>query len=226
MEISDAMSIWQVYNAKLERTLNLNQQILESIQLLKVKSKLIPIFWLRIGEIILHASAIILLLIFLIDNILQLPYAVNALLLIAFYLTLFFMCLKQINIIKRMDYSKDIVSIQSSLSILQTNIFNYFRLAVLFLPSVLAYPVVVTEAIKDYNLKIFGDFDIIAQSNGNWWTVQIIATAVLIPLCIWSYRQLSYKNIHKKWVRFFIQNSSGKRVRKIIEFIKELEDLK
>jgi hypothetical protein len=226
MELSELKSMWQTYDAKIEKTLKLNQRFLEVMQSQKVKSKLTPLLWQRIIELAFHSAAIALLSVFLYWNFYHFPYAASAVLLIAFYTVALLNCIKQIRIIKQMDYSNDVISIQSSLVILKTNLLNYARLTVLCLPAFLAYPVVVSKAFKDLHLKIFGDFDIIAASHGNWWTAQFISTIVLIPLCIWVYKQVSYKNIHKEWVKEFIQMSSGTRVRKSIEFMNELESLK
>ncbi|MEP7376407.1 MAG: hypothetical protein ABI675_23620 [Chitinophagaceae bacterium] len=226
MELSEVKSVWQSYDSKLEKTLKLNLHFLELIQSQKIKSKLAPVFWQRVVEITFHVMAIILLLGFLYNNLSQFPYAASALVLLAFYTIASLNCLKQISIIKGMDYSNDIVTIQSSLLMLQTNILNYARLAVLCIPTFLAYPAVVSKAIKDLDLRFFADFDIITQSNGSWWTAQLVSSIVLIPLCIWFYRQVTYKNVDKKWVKDFIQKSSGTRVRKAIESIKELESLK
>ncbi|MEI9908239.1 MAG: hypothetical protein WDO71_00330 [Bacteroidota bacterium] len=141
-----------------------------------------------------------------------------------FYILAIVMCLKQTIIIKRMDYSNDIVTIQSSLVMLQTHIVNNMRVAVLCIPTFMAYPIVVSKAITDFDFTSLAYFDITSHYQGNWWT--ITATIILIPLCIWFYRQVSYKNIHKKWVKHIIQKTSGTRIRKAIEFIKELESLK
>jgi hypothetical protein len=73
---------------------------------------------------------------------------------------------------------------------------------------------------------MFADFDIIAHSNGHWWTAPLVASIVLIPACFWFYKQVTYKNIHKQWVKDFIQRSSGKRITKAMEFINELQSLK
>ena len=226
MELNEIRSIWQAYDSKLEKTLKLNQHCLEIIQSHNVKSKLAPLFWHRIIELTLHTIALFLLVGFLYMNFFEFRYAASAVLLIAFYMVAIVNCLKQINIIRQMDYSNDIVSIQSSLVMLQTNIINHARLAVLCIPTFLAYPVVVSKAIADFNIKTFGDFDIIAQSHGSWWTAQLAASIVLIPLCIWFYREVSYKNIHKEWVKNTIEKYAGTRVKKAMQFIKELESLK
>ena len=226
MELNEIKSMWQAYDSKLEKSLKLNLHCLELIQVQKVKSKLAPLFLHRIIELSFHALAIILLAAFLYNNLSQFAYAASAIVLIGFYVVLFVNCLKQIYIIRQMDYGNDIVSIQSSLVMLQTNLLNHARLAVVGIPTLLAYPVVVSKAIKDLNLQAYVNFDIIAQSNGNWWTAQLFASMVLIPMGIWFYREVSYKNIHKQWVKHVIQIYTGTRVAKAFEFLKELDSLK
>ena len=97
---------------------------------------------------------------------------------------------------------------------------------VLFIPTFLAYPVIITKVIRDFNIKALADFDIISKSNGSWWIVEMMALIILVPLGIWFYKEINYKNIDKNWVRNFIQKSSGTRVTKALEFLKELQGLK
>jgi len=146
--------------------------------------------------------------------------------LIAFFLVAFANSLKQLIIIKRMDYSSDIVTIQSSLAMLQSNNLKYARMIILFIPACLAFPVVFFKAMKDFHIRVFDNIDFITLTGGHWWTAQLAATLALIPLGIWCYTKLSYKNIDKKWVKDFIDRSSGSRVRKTLEFMKELHSLK
>jgi hypothetical protein len=48
----------------------------------------------------------------------------------------------------------------------------------------------------------------------------------LIPIGVWLYREISYKNINKKWVKNIIEKSAGNSVTKAMEFLKELEEFK
>ena len=225
MELSEIKSMWQAQDKKLDNTLRLNLRFLEMIQSQKLRSKLTPVFWQRIIELAFHSVAVVLLMGFLFYNISQFPYAASAGLLIGFYTVGILNCVKQIRVINGMDYSNDIVTIQSTLLMLQTNNLNNSRMMILCMPTFLAYPVVVSKAVSDLKIT-FVKFDIMASSNGNWWTAQLVSSIILIPLCIWLYQQLTYKNIHKPWVKDFIQVTSGVRVRKAIESIKELESLK
>jgi hypothetical protein len=226
MELNEIKSMWQAYDSKLEKSLQLNLHCIELIQAQKVRSELAPLLWKRGIELVLHAVVIVLLAGFLASHFTEWPYMVSAVLLLCFYIIAFSNCTRQIMIIRRMDYSNDIVTIQSSLVILRTHMVNFVRLAILCIPVFLAYPMVVSKAIADYDLKGLSFMDIRAGYQGNWWTVQLYASVILIPVCIWLYRQLSYKKIHTRWVRNTIQKFSGSRVTKAFEFINELESLK
>ncbi|MBC7885408.1 MAG: hypothetical protein H7X99_08025 [Saprospiraceae bacterium] len=226
MELDELKTMWHSNNIKLEKNLKLNDQNIGLIQTQKVVSKFKSMYRQRVIECIFHSIAIVLLIGFLFKNISQFPYAISAIGLLTFYATTFANALKQINLIKRIDFNKDIATIQSSIVVLQTHMLNYAKLTILFIPTFLAYPTILTKVIKDFDIRALADFDIITKSNGSWWTAQIVAFVILIPLGIWFYKEVTYKNIHKKWVKEFIQKSSGSRVTKAMEFLRELQDLK
>ncbi len=226
MELDELKSMWLSENEKLEKRVRLNEQQIELMQGQKIASTISPLFWKQAVICVLHGIVIVFLVVFLVQNISQVPFAVSGFLLLAFYVMLCADAWKQIRIIRGLDYNADLVTLQSSIVRLQTHIVGYARLAVLTIPALLAFPVVATKLIKDYSISMWSDFDIMRQSNGNWWTAQIIATAVLIPLGIWFYREISFKNIHKKWVNDFIRKSSGTRITKSLEFLNELQGLK
>lgn len=226
MELDELKTLWQSNGQKLEKVLKLNEQQIEQIQKQKVSSNLTPLFRQRVIECVFHIAAIVLLSGFLFKNFNETPYALSAFALLVFYAATLINALKQIGIIKSMDFNDDLATMQSSLVMLQTHIVNYARMAILFIPTFLAYPTIITKIIKDYDIKFMSDFDIIAKSDGNWWILQFWMFIILIPLGVWFYNEVNYKNIDKAWVRNFIQKSSGKRVSKALEFLKELQDSK
>lgn len=226
MELNEIKLLWETYDKKVDAAVKLNRRFIELVEAEKVKSRLAPLFWRRIFEVIIQSGWILLLDVFLVRNFFQPAYAVSALVLIAFLMVAFINSIKQLVIIKRMDYSSDIVTIQSSLAMLQANNLNYARMVILFIPAFLAFPVVFFKAMNDFHVKAFAHIDMMALTDGHWWTAQVATTLSLIPVGIWCYTQLTYKNIHKQWVRDFIERSSGKRVRKAAGFINELHALK
>lgn len=226
MELDQLKSVWHTYDAKVQKALNLNVRFLEMIETQKVKSKLKPMFWQKAIETFMHAVVIALLLGFLTANVGDARYFASGLVLLAFYAVAIGNSYSQLRIINRIDYSQDVVSIQKDLTSLRTGNLNYARMTILCIPTFLAYPPVVSKAIKDLDLTYFSSFDIIAQSNGSWWMAQFVSSIVLIPLCTWVYTQLNHRNIHKPWVKDFVNRSSGKRVSGALEFMNELDHLK
>jgi hypothetical protein len=226
MELDELRSTWISHNEKLEQRIRINEAQIEHIQKQRVESKLAPLFRHRLVEMGFHAVFIILLTIFLVQNIRQTPYAISGTILLVLYLVLFTNAFRLAKMIRQMDYNQDIAAIQTALTVLQTRIINYAKMTVLFIPAFLSYPVVVGKVIKDYQIKALADFDVIAKSNGSWWTMQLVVTCILLPLGIWFYSEVTYQNMHKKWVKDFIRKSSGKRVEKAMEFLNELRHLK
>ncbi len=226
MEPDELITMWQANDAKIEKAVHLNARTLDLILSQKVTSALNSLLRQRIIELSFHSIALILLFAFLINNINHLPYAISALALIAFYGFIFINCFKQIQIITSIESDKTIVSKQKSLMKIQTHLLNFMRLSVLCIPAFLSYPIVVSKAFADLDITIFGDFDLLKKSNGEWWHAEIIAYIILIPLGVWFYKQVSAKNIHKKWVARIIKKSSSARVAKAIEYLSELDELK
>jgi hypothetical protein len=218
MELSELKSIWQAYDTKLEKSLKLNLHCLEVIQSQKVKSKLKPLLWLRIAEVILHSIVIIWLAGFLIKNIPVIQYVLAASALILFFAIAFANGIKQISLLKEIDNNEDILTIQKKLTLLQSHIADYIRLTFLCMPTYLAYPIIA--------FKVLGNFDIVSKLSHNWWMAQLAFTIILIPVCIWLYSQVTYRNIHKKWVKYIIEKSAGTRISKAMEFVKDIDDMK
>ena len=68
MELDELKTMWLSNDAKLEKSLKLNEQSIELIQTQKVASKLTPLYRQRVVECIFHSIAIVLLVGFLFKN--------------------------------------------------------------------------------------------------------------------------------------------------------------
>lgn len=226
MEIDELKTMWHTHITKLEESTKINLHTLDLIQSQRVKSVLKPLLIKNIVVLIFHLATIIALLVFLAFNILNVKYAISALMLLGYYILLFVNSYKQIMEIRNIDKNRDVVSMQSSLAKLKTHILNFIRISVLTIPALLSFPVVVPKAFADLNINFFNGFDMIRHTNGAWWLVEIIAFAVLIPVGIWFYRQVTPFNIEKSWVRRLINSTTNKSVGKAIQYLNEMKEIK
>ena len=122
--------------------------------------------------------------------------------------------------------NKDVVSVQSALAKLKLHLIDFIRISVLTIPAFLSFPVVVPEAFADLDINFFNGFDIVRQTNGTWWIAEIIAFAILIPVGLWFYNQVTPRNFHKNWVRNLINRTTNKSVVKAVQYLNEMEELK
>lgn len=206
--------IWKDHDSILERSMKLNIFCVEKIQTQRSKSKLRPLLFLRITEAILIIIFANFLSAFLENSFSNINYAVPLSLLIIFSLYSLYLCISQIIIILRINFSHDIIDIQKKLALLQTHILDYFRLSFIAIPFWLLYPL-----IGIYILSDAGSLDSMSQ---NWLFANLIFGLIVSVFCIYAYTQISYKNIHKRWVRFFIRNAGGKSVTEASEFLKDI----
>lgn len=226
MELDQLKTIWASNDSSLEQRIRLDEQHILQIQTQKTASQLRPLLVQRVIECLFHLAAILFLAEFLVKNLNDTPYMLSAFALLAFYFTTFVNALQQVQLIRTIDFSSNLATLQRSLLLLQTHIVQYVKLAVLFIPSFLAYPVIASKLGKMFHIQWLTGFDILKKSNGHWWMIEFWAFIVLVPLGVWFYYQVNHKNIHKTWVRYFIERSSGRRVVMALESLREVEELK
>ena len=226
MELDALKSAWQAHESDLANKAKLNARLLDKIEAQKVRSTVRPLLVENMVVIIFHILTILGLFVFLIYHISDIHYAVSALVLLGYYVFLSVNTGRQIKEIKSIRRSGDVVSMQSSLTRLKTHKLDFVRLSVLTIPAFLSFPVVVPKALEDLNIKVFEGFDIISQTHGAWWLVEIITCLVLIPIGVWFYAQVKPENIHKNWVRNLINRTTGNNVHKAILYLNELEAMK
>lgn len=218
MELQELKNAWQSYDNKLEKSYKLNMHCLELIQVQKAKSKLKLLLLSRLVEIAMLIVVIWYLGSFLYVHLAEMQFAVSAAILMLFFIISLSNCIKQIVVIKEIDYSKSVTDVQRKLTLLRSHIVDYIRLIFLAIPTYPAYLIIAC--------KVLGIFDIVSHFNHNWWISQILFSILLIPLCVWIYMKISYKNMDKKWVRYIIEKSAGNSVTKAMDFIKEIEQFK
>lgn len=215
METTDIKSIWKSHDDLLDRSMKLNILCLEKIQSQRSKSILKPLLYLRIFETVVHLVIALFLgsILFSVSSKVNIAILIAAVLMFVVYSLV--MCIRQIIIIVQINYSESVTDIQKKLSLLQTHILDYFKLVFLAIPFWFVYPIL--------GIYLFANVDVMSSLPQEWWIGNIIVSIIFIFFSIYAYSRVSYKNIHKRWVRFFINNAGGKSVTKAMEFLNVLD---
>jgi len=216
----ELQAIWQSYDKKLEeaRLLNLqswalNLQCFEALQKQKATSKLKSLINLK-AFIAFLGIVWVAFLSFLVYHSLELSkifFVVSVSAIIIVNIIAIVVYITHIVWLKQINNSDNIVSTQQKLARLQTSTMWITRILFLQTP---------------FHTTWFISFKMFAHASVGAWMFQICITLFFTWIAIWLYRNISYKNMDKKWFRILFSSSEWTSVVKAIDFIKEIEDFK
>ena len=217
MELEELKNRWNEFDNKLEKSLQLNKQLLNKINLDKAKNKLRTLLIYKLLEMGVLVYVIYYLVNFTIKNIDSTQFSISALILIFFGVMGYISDIRQISVIIRLrtDKADDITSKQKNLTTLKLLIVNYVKWALLSIPFFPVWIVLIP--------KIFLNFDIYSSSMNLWWWMNIGLGILFIPFVLWIFRQLSKKNINLFWVKNLLDGSGWSLVTDAENFLNEIE---
>jgi len=217
MELEELKNRWNEFDNKLEKSLQLNKQQLNKINLDKAKNKLRTLLIYKLLEMGVLVYVIYYLVNFTIKNIDSTQFSISALILIFFGVMGYISDIRQISVIIRLrtDKADDITSKQKNLTTLKLLIVNYVKWALLSIPFFPVWIVLIP--------KIFLNFDIYSSSMNLWWWMNIGLGILFIPFVLWIFRQLSKKNINLFWVKNLLDGSGWSLVTDAENFLNEIE---
>jgi len=119
--------------------------------------------------------------------------------------------IRQIFLIADMNFDDTLVQTQQKLVFLQTSIIRSVRVSFLQLP---------------FYTTFYITQEMIQSGGPAFWIFMSIFTGSFIAIALFLYKNISYKNINRKWVRTLLDGSGGRSVIKAMEFMNEIEEFK
>ncbi len=214
-ELNDLLS---AFNKKITSTSDFNKKLFGELQMQKSALALDNLRFWRIIELIFAVVVQLFLGSFLYANRESLSLTISAAILMFFVILEIINNVRQLVLISQFDYAKKVTENQAALVALQTHIIGFLRLMALQLPFFLAYILI--------GFKVFFNVDIWTEGNKNWLLANLILSVLFIPVSIWTYRQISARNIDKRWVAVLIESAGGKKVSEAMKFLNEIKNFK
>jgi hypothetical protein len=211
MDDIELKSIWQSYDAKLEKSLKVNLQLFETMQGQKVTSSFNAVVRLKIFLIFLGALWIGFIG-FLLFHYHTEPFFVgSAILIIGFTAASMVGYVQQISMIKTINYRESVTETQQKLALLQASFLRYLRIAILQMPVYTVFYI---------RMDMFGG------PNPVYWIIQVAITGFFLVWAIWFYRNISYRNIKRPWLSGMLQPEGQRSIEKMQKFMEEIEEFR
>lgn len=217
MENTELITIWKEQNAKIEKTLAINERLLKEVINSKAKHSLKSLVRLKTAGIVSFVLYLLLLGYALAYGISHYSSAWNYFLVSVSAIALinlkgFADYIKHLVWTNSINYDGSIVHIQQQLSRLQLSIIHHAKIMCL------QFPFFTTFYLTNewFPQKV----------SPGYIVFQIALTGSFTYLSYWLYKNHKPENLHKKWFRTLIAGSGGKSVMQAMEFYKEMEELK
>jgi hypothetical protein len=211
MEEIDIKQLWQAYDAKLERSLQLNHKIIKEMQTQKAEDKISSF---RRNQVFGVVGGIlwILLLVFLVFHALNNIYFVISVGLIALF-NIFAVAtyIWHLEMLSHVNITDSITGAQQKLATIQTSLNNVGRMMILQAPLYCTF---------------WYSQQLVDHAGATFWLINLVIVAFFVVVSIYLFKTLTYKNIHRKWVKAFMESFGGKALSKAMEFLNEIEDYK
>ena len=218
MEDIQLQSLWKDYNEKMDdakilnmKSLALNFDSFAMLQHNKAKAKVRSLLLSKIISILFGALFIWFVTEVFIRYYRNAYFGVSAACIILLTFITLLDYIKQIFIIADMNFTDGLVQTQQKLVFLQTSIIRSVRVSFLQLP---------------FYTTFYITQEMIQSGGRGFWIFMSIFTGLSIAIALFLYTNISYKNIHRRWVRSLLDGAGGKSVIKAMEYINEIEEFK
>jgi hypothetical protein len=216
MEAIELKQLVEGYNHKLDEIIHLNKDAaLKSLQLKNSRKKTTALLLSRIFELVFYGFLVLFMGSFVAHHWNEPHFAISGILVELFSIIAFIGSIGQVVLVHQIDYSKPIVEIRKKIELVNAHGFLFFKLILLSLPVWWAYAII--------GLYLFFGIDIYPYLEPGFVSRYLLVNGLLIVPLIWFLNQLSYKNLHIKWVRKIIESVTSTKLKKALNFLKVIE---
>ncbi len=218
MELDQFKALWYEQDKKLDKNLQLNIQLLKTINLNKAGNKLKKLCIFKIFEMLIFLHMIVYLINFTIKYISFPGLSIPSIAIITFIAAGFISDIRQMTLIVDLllNDTLPVFQLQKKIEKLKLLIINYVKVSYLLIPF---YPLLMIVSGK-----IFFGFDFWMPSLLIYLLSNIVVGMLLFPLFLWLYRQLTGQNIKNGWVKVFLDGSGWNQVKSAQNFLTEIEN--
>ena len=209
MSTDEFQALWKAYEQKLQRSLKLNEELMEAVRSRKVRAAFrwqiafkivmigLGVGWnIFIGALLWHYRIEPFFVVATVMVLCCTGYAIGG----------YFL---QVVLLMQMNMSESIVGVQKQLAQLEAIIVRTLRVPFLQLPAYFFF---------------FISRHLASTAGATFWIIEGCITGVSIVATIWVYRHITVEGAGRKgWVKKMVDNEGGKTIARARGFIREIE---
>lgn len=211
MEELDIKQIWQAYDAKLEKSLQLNQKIIRELQTQKAVSDINSFRRSQVAGVVIGILWVLFLVFWTIVGYRNIYFAGSMGLIALFNIFAVATYIRHLALLSRINITGSITNTQQRLATIHSSLNNSGRIMTLQAPLWCTFW---------YNQQL------VDHGGTTFWIINLVVVSFFVILSVYLYKKLTYKNIHIKWVKAFTDGFGGKKLTRAMEFLNDIEEYK
>ena len=210
MDNIEIINLWKQYDAKLEKSLSLNQKIIMELQQQKAKNALRPAKRMKVFAVIagIIYVSILAYLVYYSLSFEKIFFVVSLSFSIVITTIAIATYIYQLVLINEIDNSEHVIYIQQRLAKLQTSTLKIVGLLLLQLP---------------FYSTWYINFEWINTSPNAFYFIHVPIVLLFALASIWFYKNINIKNKDKKWFRFLFSGPEWASIIRSGQFLDEIE---
>ncbi|MCO5947872.1 hypothetical protein [Mucilaginibacter flavidus] len=211
MEELDIKQLWHKYDLKLEKSLQLNQKIMNELQAQKAESNINSFRRNQVTGVVFGILWVLFLVFWTIIGYRNIYFAGSMGIIALFNIFAVATYIRHLALLDKVNVADNITLAQQKLATIQASLSNSGRIMILQTP---------------FWCTFWYSQQLVDHGGSTFWIINLTVVALFIGLSVYLYNKLTYKNIHIKWVKAFIEGFGGKKLINAMEFMNEIEDYK
>lgn len=210
MDNLEIINLWKQYDERLEKTLSLNHKLIAELQQQKAKKALKPARNYKLIAILggIVYAAMIIYFLYYTKPITSVFLKASVLIHLVVTVIAIGMYVYQVVLIGQIDCSENIIQMQQKLAKLKTSTVKVIAICCLQMP-----------VFATWNIT----FKLIYEKPLNFWFIQMPIVALFTFAGFWLFRNVSLKNMDKKWFKVMFYGAEWNAILKSGKFLREIE---
>jgi len=219
MDLQQLQNMWNEHEKKLDKSLQLNMQLLRKINFDKAGFRMRWLFAIKLAEVVFIVFVLSYLLGFTIkyfsDPKLSIPAVIIDMAIIAYFI----LDIRILSIIYQLQLKNNneaITPLQKQTAKLKYLIAASLKYALFLIPF---YPLLMILIGK-----VLGNIDFFSPQHKTYLLSNIVVGVLLLPLVIWLFKELSQKEITRDWVKNILSGSGWHQANDAENFLTEIDE--
>lgn len=208
MNEAELKNIWQAYDQKIEKILAINKQQLHAIQTQKADAKIQSFKKNHLAAMLLGVVWILFLVFLVYHTLDNIYFTISVGIIILFNIFAVLLYLRHIVILNQIDIAGSIAETQLKLVKVYTSYTQVGRVLLLQAP---------------FFCTFWYTDELVRNGGVLFWSINLPIVAFFTWLSIYLFRKLSFKNPSGKWLKISNKHFGAEKLRRAMEFLKELE---